>query len=364
MANISLKNVTKRYGNAMTAIQNFNLEINDGAFMVLTGPADCGKSTILRMIAGLEDVSEGQICINGKSVGNLAPQERKVAMILEDSTLYPNMTVAENLTYRLRKQRRLDAAQIERRLAETVDTMGISEYMELMPQELTEFEQKRVALARVVMGRPELLLFDDAMSSSESVLKKQLRIELARIHAKLGITVLYATSNEEEVTAFRRPTIVMKDGKLQQVGTPEELYNHPVNLFVAGFFGRPPMNTVEAHLAERNGQCGAVFGSGDAEQFLPIVRTKQLPQDFVLGIRPEHMSDRMEDVGEPYGILHARVQSSEITDRGCFLHLLCGGKEITANVSDECSIRSGDEMDIAVGLNQFYFFDRKSERAI
>lgn len=364
MANISLKNVTKKYSNELTAIQNFNLEINDGAFMVLAGPDDCGKSTILRMIAGLERVTEGQICINGKSADGLAPQERKVAMILEDSTLYPNMTVAENLTFRLRKQRRLNAAQIERRLAETVDTMGIGEFMELMPEELSEFEQKRVALARVVMGRPELLLFDDAMSSSDSALKKQLRIELARIHAKLGITVLFATGNQDEIVAFKRPTIVMKDGRLQQVGTPDQLYETPANLFVAGFIGKPEMNTFDARLAERDGKRGVAFGTGEAEQFLELTRTKELPQEFILGIRPEHICDKAGGEDIPYGVLRARVQSSEIAGTGCFLHLLCGGKEMVAGASEECGVRSGDELDIAVRLDKLYFFDRKTERAL
>jgi len=253
MAEIILKNITKEYENGFQAVKNLNLEINDNEFVILVGPSGCGKSTTLRMIAGLEDISDGQLYIDGRLMNEVPPQERDIAMVFQNYALYPHMTVFQNIAYSL-KIKKVPRNEIETRVREVARSLGIDDLLDRKPGQLSGGQKQRVAMGRAIVRQPKAFLMDEPLSNLDAKLRGQMRVEIADLYQKLNTTFVYVTHDQTEAMTLGTKIVVMKDGEIQQIENPERLFNYPVNRFVAGFIGTPTMNFFEAECVEEEGK--------------------------------------------------------------------------------------------------------------
>jgi multiple sugar transport system ATP-binding protein len=289
MATISLENVTKRYPDGTEAVRNLNLDITDGEFIVFVGPSGCGKSTALNMIAGLEDISSGDLRIGGKVVNQLSPKDRDIAMVFQTYALYPHMTVRQNMAFPL-KIARVPQEEINRRVEEAADLLELNEHLDRKPANLSGGQRQRVAMGRAIVRNPQAFLMDEPLSNLDAKLRGQMRTSIARLQQRLKVTTVYVTHDQTEAMTLGDRIMVLRLGEMQQVGTPQELYDYPANLFVAGFIGSPSMNFMPGELAE-----GALkWPLGDVS--LPAERLRRLeqdqaPRDVIVGIRPEEFED-------------------------------------------------------------------------
>src|SRR5436190_15068 len=256
MAKVLLKDLNKSYDGGVRAVKNVNLEINDHEFVVLVGPSGCGKTTTLRMVAGLEDITSGEISIDGKVVNDLPPMDRDIAMVFQNYALYPHMSVYQNMAFGLR-MRKFEKPEIDRRVKQAAEVLGIQPLLERRPRQLSGGQRQRVALGRAIVRNPRVFLFDEPLSNLDAALRVQMRVELKRLHERLETTAIYVTHDQVEAMTLGDRVVVMKDGTVQQVGGPLELYDRPANRFVAGFIGSPAMNFIGATLAEANGSLWA-----------------------------------------------------------------------------------------------------------
>src|SRR3954471_7077121 len=289
MAEITLNNVSKRYPDGTIAVDNVNLDIQDGEFVILVGPSGCGKSTLLRMIVGLEDISDGDVTIGGKEVNNLAPRDRNLAMVFQNYALYPHLSVRENIAFPLRMAKVPDS-EVQQRVDEAARVLELGEFLDRKPGALSGGQRQRVAMGRAIVREPEASLFDEPLSNLDAKLRGQMRTEIARLQKRFGTTTVYVTHDQTEAMTLGDRVAVLRKGVLQQVGTPRELYNNPVNLFVAGFIGSPSMNFLPATLS------GHRLRLPTGEVDLPAELTAGLPPDsgersVIAGIRPEHFED-------------------------------------------------------------------------
>ena len=289
MANVSLKNINKIYPNGVQAVFDFNLEIEDKDFIVLVGPSGCGKSTTLRMVAGLEEISSGELIIDGELVNDVPSKNRSIAMVFQSYALYPHMTVFDNMAFGL-KLRKIPKAEIKRRIEEVAETLGLSIYLDRKPKALSGGQRQRVALGRAIVRDAKVFLFDEPLSNLDAKLRVQMRTEIARIHKNIGATSLYVTHDQIEAMTMASRIVVMKDGKIQQIGTPTEIYNSPANIFVGSFIGTPSMNFISGKIDDT----GAFITQNGAHTFTlnkhqqSVIKEKGLfGKDVVLGIRPE-----------------------------------------------------------------------------
>jgi multiple sugar transport system ATP-binding protein len=295
MANIVLDGVTKVFGDEVIAVNNVSLEIEEGEFMVLVGPSGCGKSTILRILAGLEEVTAGELSIDGKQVTDLPPKDRDIAMVFQNYALYPHMTVAQNLGFGLRL-RKTPKDEYERRVRDVATILGLEPLLHRKPAELSGGQRQRVAMGRAMVREPVAFLMDEPLSNLDAKLRVQMRAELARVHERLGTTTVYVTHDQTEAMTMGDRVAVLKKGELQQVDAPQFLYDHPTNLFVAGFIGSPAMNMVEADLVREDGGLYATFGStrlrvaDEVVSERPGIRAYE-GRRVIAGIRPENMED-------------------------------------------------------------------------
>ena len=280
MANISLNSLTKKYG-FTEVLHHIEAEIEDGEFVVIVGPSGCGKSTLLRMVAGLESVTSGDVMIGGNRVNDLEPANRDIAMVFQNYALYPHKTIYENLAFGLR-MRKMDPAQIDMRVQRTAKMLGLDEYLKRKPKQLSGGQMQRVALGRALVREPEVFLLDEPLSNLDAKLRVRMREEIARLHQEVGTSMVYVTHDQVEAMTLANRIVIMRDGHVQQVGAPLEVYDRPVNLFVAGFIGSPEMNLVEGRAS--NG----TFESGAMRVALPA-EYQAVNEDIVLGIRPEHI---------------------------------------------------------------------------
>ncbi|MGZ4142139.1 MAG: ABC transporter ATP-binding protein [Actinomycetota bacterium] len=295
MAEIRLENVAKVYADGTRAVTTFNLEIKDGEFMVLVGPSGCGKTTVLRMVAGLEHISEGTVRIGDRVVNTLLPRDRDIAMVFQNYALYPHMSVYDNMAFGLKLQK-VPKKDIDERVREAAQILGLSELLNRKPKALSGGQRQRVAMGRAIVRHPQAFLMDEPLSNLDAKLRVQMRSEIARIQHELGVTTIYVTHDQIEAMTMGDRVAVMRKGIVQQVDTPQTLYDHPVNLFVAGFIGSPAMNLLEATLVRSNGALGVDVGGFHLQ--LPEDATAVQPQlaqyegkKIVLGIRPEDMED-------------------------------------------------------------------------
>lgn len=330
MANVTLKNIKKVFVKDVAVVQDFNLEIADKEFVVLVGPSGCGKSTTLRMVAGLEEITEGEIYIGDRIVNNVAPKDRDIAMVFQNYALYPHMTVYNNMAFAL-KLRKVKKSEIDRKVKEAAEILGITELLQRKPKTLSGGQRQRVAIGRAIVRAPQVFLMDEPLSNLDAKLRNQMRAEIIKLRQRVNTTFIYVTHDQTEAMTLGDRIVVMKDGLIQQIGTPGEVFNHPANLFVAGFIGSPQMDFLPAKLIVSEGKYAVQLY--DAQIALPDDKQnaldRQLPIDVTLGIRPEHIVIVPEGTENS---IRARVDVSEMMGSEIYLHVKVEGENIVIRV--------------------------------
>ena len=366
MANVLLKNLTKKF-DEVVAVNNVNLEIADREFVVLVGPSGCGKSTTLRMIAGLEEITEGEIYIKDQLVNKLAPKDRNIAMVFQSYALYPHMKVFDNLAFGL-KMRKVPKEDMRERVKKAAEILGIEELLARKPKQLSGGQRQRVALGRAIVRDPEVFLFDEPLSNLDAKLRVQMRTELKKLHERLQATVIYVTHDQVEAMTMGDRIVVMKDGVVQQVGSPLELYNSPANLFVAGFIGSPAMNFIPCKLLEEDS--GFYIDTGDFRILLPDRIVSKLgsskEKEFVFGIRPEDMYEKgpEQEPSIERPIIKARVNVVEPLGKEISLDVSTGANSLTALLGADKDIKPHQDMELTLNMEKAHLFEREGGEAI
>ncbi len=368
MASVVLKNIYKIYDGGVTAVSDFNLEIADKEFIILVGPSGCGKSTTLRMIAGLEEISKGELYIGDTLANDIAPKDRDIAMVFQNYALYPHMTVFDNMAFGL-KLRKVPKDEIKRRVEEAARILDISHLLDRKPKALSGGQRQRVALGRAIVRDPKVFLLDEPLSNLDAKLRAQMRTEIAKLHKRLGTTFIYVTHDQTEAMTMGDRIVVMKDGFVQQVDTPQNLYDYPVNQFVAGFMGSPQMNFVDATINKQGDKYVLHFGKYDIP--VPAAKNKDdvlkdyVGKEVLFGIRPENVHDEPEFIANATeGLVEADVEVTELMGAETYLYLACEGNSITARVEPTSTAKTGDKIKIAFELNKMHLFDKQTEQAI
>ena len=360
MAKLVLKNISKVYDNKVTAVSDFNLEVADKEFIVFVGPSGCGKSTTLRMIAGLEDISSGDFYIDEKRMNNVAPKDRDIAMVFQNYALYPHMTVYENMAFGL-KLRKFPKADIDERVNKAAGILGLEPYLNRKPKALSGGQRQRVALGRAIVRDAKLFLMDEPLSNLDSKLRVQMRTEIAKLHQRLNTTTIYVTHDQTEAMTMASRIVVMKDGVVQQIGTPKEVYDQPDNMFVGGFIGSPSMNFFNGKFVEGK------FWIGDTALDIPTSHATYLKEqgyegkEIVFGIRPEHITNEAP-VGCP--TLQVKVVVSELTGAELMVYSQIDNQDFIARVESSLAVQPGDTIELAFNIERGHFFDKESELRI
>lgn len=366
MAHVSLKNITKRF-DQVVAVNDVNLEIADREFLVLVGPSGCGKTTTLRMIAGLEEITEGQIYINNRLVNDLAPRDRNVAMVFQSYALYPHMTVFDNMAFglKMRKIPKEERSALVRRAAEI---LGIQDLLKRKPRQLSGGQRQRVALGRAIVRDPDVFLFDEPLSNLDAKLRVQMRTELKKLHERLQATVVYVTHDQVEAMTMGDRIVVMKDGNVQQIGTPLDLYNKPANLFVAGFIGSPAMNFLPCRVLEEDSRIYI-----DAKDFrIPLpnsMASKVRPikeTEFIFGIRPEDFREKREErrPSSQRATIRAKVNVIEPLGKELYLDLSTGVHTLTAVLPADTETKLHQDIDLVPHIERIHLFRKRSGEAV
>ncbi len=356
MATVTFDHVFKKYGD-VTAVSDLNLEIGDGEFMVLVGPSGCGKTTSLRMIAGLEEISDGTLRIGDRVVNDVAPKDRDIAMVFQSYALYPHMTVRDNLAFGL-KLRKVAKSEIEKRINDAAGILQLEKLLDRKPKELSGGQRQRVALGRAIVREPAVFLMDEPLSNLDAKLRVQTRAEIARLHQRLGTTMVYVTHDQVEAMTMGQRIAVMSEGLLQQVGTPQSLYDTPVNRFVAGFIGSPAMNFLE--LPVPAGGASELTGGSVTIPILPHFREGlQTAGDKVIaGFRPEHLE--LADVPAPFATLQGTADVVEYLGNEELLHVTVDGREIVAIVDSSNKVRPGDVVQLHLPGEKVHLFNAET----
>jgi multiple sugar transport system ATP-binding protein len=355
MATVTFDHVFKRYGE-VTAVSDLSLEIGDGEFMVLVGPSGCGKTTSLRMIAGLEEISEGELRIGDRVMNDVAPKDRDIAMVFQSYALYPHMTVRDNLAFGL-KLRKVAKPEIEKRINDAAGILQLEKLLDRKPKELSGGQRQRVALGRAIVREPAVFLMDEPLSNLDAKLRVQTRAEIARLHQRLGTTMVYVTHDQVEAMTMGQRIAVMSDGLLMQVGTPQELYDRPLNRFVAGFIGSPSMNFVDVEL----GADGTLTGGGFAFQCPEDLRASLADAKgagVAAGFRPEHLE--MGEVTGRAAMIQGTADVVEYLGNEELLHVSVGGQDIVAIVGSEHQVKPGDVVQLRLPEAKLHLFDKET----
>ena len=368
MASLQLKNIYKRYPGNVTAVEDFNLEIPDREFLVLVGPSGCGKSTTLRMIAGLEDISEGELYIDGKLVNEVPPKDRDIAMVFQNYALYPHMTVYENMVFGL-KIRKMPQEEMKQRVMEAAKILDITHLLERKPKALSGGQRQRVALGRAIVRDPKVFLMDEPLSNLDAKLRDQMRTEISKLHKRLQTTFVYVTHDQREAMTMGTCIVVMKDGLVQQVDSPQTLYTKPTNLFVAGFIGSPQMNFVKGEIENKSTGVYLTFGKNSIK--LPeskgeiLKLTKYIGKEVIMGIRPEDLYDNIECLEEfNNSIIDAFIEVTELMGAETYLFMKVGDSDFVARVTPKTTAKAGDHIKIAIDTDKIYLFNKETEQAI
>ena len=369
MASLTLKNIKKTYGNGITAVNDFNLDIADQEFIIFVGPSGCGKSTTLRMIAGLEEITEGELYIGDKLMNDVAPKDRDIAMVFQNYALYPHMTVYDNMAFGL-KLRKTPKAEIEQRVKEAAKILEIEHLLDRKPKALSGGQRQRVAMGRAIVREPKVFLMDEPLSNLDAKLRVQMRVEIAKLHQRLKATIIYVTHDQVEAMTLGTRIVVMKDGIMQQVASPIQLYNEPVNLFVAGFIGSPQMNFIDA-VAQKEGNDVYLAFSGQkvllpAEKAQKLVDGGYIGKEVILGIRPEDIHGTETAIARwPEDIVTADVNVTELLGADMHLYLIIGENEnIVATISARNQVKAGDRLKMAFDPSRIHIFDKETELTI
>ncbi len=369
MASLSLKGVYKRYAGGVTAVSDVNLEIADKEFLILVGPSGCGKTTTLRMIAGLEEISEGEVYIGDTLVNEVMPKDRDIAMVFQNYALYPHMSVFENMAFGLRL-RKTPKDEIKRRVHEAARILDIEHLLDRKPRALSGGQRQRVALGRAIVREPKVFLMDEPLSNLDAKLRVQMRSEIGKLHRRLATTFIYVTHDQTEAMTMGTRIVVMKDGFVQQVATPQELYDTPANLFVAGFIGSPQMNFFDAVLNKEGETVTLTFGNSKIK--LPEGKAKALAgkeeyfgKTVVVGIRPEAIYDDEAHISAMAdSVVSARVDNTEMMGAETYLYLLVEGTMAVARVNRRSTAEIDQDITVALDANKIHLFDKETELTI
>ncbi len=362
MASITLKNIKKTYEDGVTVIDNLNLEIKDKEFIILVGPSGCGKSTTLRMIAGLEEITDGELYIGDKVVNSVSPKDRDIAMVFQSYALYPHMSVYNNMAFGL-KNRKVPKEEIDRKVKAAAKMLDIEEYLYRKPRALSGGQRQRVALGRAMVREPAVFLLDEPLSNLDAKLRTEMRSRISMLHKELKTTFVYVTHDQTEAMTMGDRIVVMKDGVIQQFDTPQMLYNHPQNVFVAGFIGSPQMNLIDAIIKLKNSIFYAEFSGYSIK--LPERMNQKLEsyenKQVVFGIRPENMSI---STAKDENTIKLHIDIAEMTGADYFLYGNLGDKKIIANVASNQNIESEKDYFIKLDIDRIHIFDKINERLI
>ena len=359
---VSLRHIDKIYDNNVQAVFDFNLDIKKHEFIVFVGPSGCGKSTTLRMIAGLEDISKGELYIDNELCNDKTPKDRDIAMVFQSYALYPHMSVYENMAFGL-KIRRLPKYEIDRRVHEAARILQIEEYLDRKPKALSGGQRQRVALGRAIVRNAKVFLMDEPLSNLDAKLRVQMRSEIIKLHDSLNATTIYVTHDQTEAMTMASRIVVMKLGRIQQIGSPIEIYNHPANLFVAGFIGSPAMNFFKVKYDKATRE--VTFKTGEKLTLLPeTVANKDLPEEFIFGIRPENIREAREDDKGVRTEFDIEVKVAELLGNEYYVHTDFGGADLVAKIPTTREIKIHTNMKLVFNLKKVHFFDCKTEKAI
>jgi multiple sugar transport system ATP-binding protein len=361
MATVTFDHMYKRYGEDVVAVNDLNLEIGDGEFICLVGPSGCGKTTALRCVAGLEEISDGRLLIGDRVVNNVAPKDRDIAMVFQSYALYPHMSVYDNLAFGL-KLRKIKKDDIDRRVKEAADLLGLERFLDRKPRALSGGQRQRVALGRAIVREPSVFLMDEPLSNLDAKLRVETRANIARLHQRLGTTTIYVTHDQVEAMTMGDRIAVMRDGILQQVGTPQELYDHPDNIFVAGFIGSPAMNFATATSEGKDLVLGGVKLELSGQQ-AKAADSRANGANVLIGFRPEHIElangQESDAVRFP-----ARVDVVEYLGNEELIHAQAEGNEIVALLPSDKKVTAGENVNFAVPMEKLHIFDPESERTL
>jgi len=363
MATVQLNNIDKIYPGGVEAVKNATITIEDKEFVVLVGPSGCGKTTTLRMIAGLEDITKGEISIDGKIVNEIPPKDRDIAMVFQNYALYPHMTVYENMAFGL-KIRKMPKAEIDQRVNEAAKILEIEDLLKRKPKALSGGQRQRVAVGRAIVRHPKVFLFDEPLSNLDAKLRVQMRAEISALHNRLKSTMIYVTHDQVEAMTMGDRIVVMKDGLVQQIGSPLYLYNNPANLFVAGFIGSPPMNFLKVKIEED----ASLLIAGTEHFQIAVTGTKEklikpyLGKELIFGIRPEDLT--YMEKGEKNRTINGEVDVVEPLGAEIHLHVKVGQNKIIARVPPYHTLKAGETVHFEPNLDQVIFFDLETEKAL
>ncbi len=372
MANLSLRNICKVYPGKpedFTAVKDLNLEIEDKEFIVLVGPSGCGKSTTLRMVAGLEEITSGELYIDDKLVNHVPPKDRDIAMVFQSYALYPHMTVYNNMAFGL-KLRKISKEEIDRRVREAAQILGIEALLNRKPAALSGGQRQRVALGRAIVREPKVFLMDEPLSNLDAKLRVQTRSEITKLHQRLKTTFIYVTHDQTEAMTMGSRIVVMKDGVVQQQDTPQNLYDHPANLFVACFIGTPQMNIFKVKLEKQEDGIFATFGNSAV--CVPEGKIRHMNGDYIgkevyMGVRPENIHDDSAFIAAyPHACVEVRVEMAELMGSETYLYLSAEGRDenFIARVDPRTVSRRGDEITVGFDVNRLHFFDLETQRSL
>jgi len=368
MAELHIRDVSKIYAGGVRAVSHVSVDVTDGEFVILVGPSGCGKSTLLRMIAGLEAISEGEISIAGRIVNDVHAKDRDIAMVFQNYALYPHMTVYENMAFGL-KMRKYPKAEIDRRVRQAAETLGLTSYLERKPQALSGGQRQRVAVGRAIVRQPALFLFDEPLSNLDAKLRVSMRAELIKLHRQLSATMIYVTHDQVEAMSMGDRLIVLKDGVVQQIGAPLEIYNRPRNQFVAGFIGSPPMNFINCTFAASAGALR--LADSDLQVKLPPSKSALLRdatgehRQLILGIRPEDISERqLSDRPVDGNVVTSRVEFLEPLGNEVLATCALGERELIVRLSPRTAARSGQSLDLVFDMEQAKLFEAANGEAL
>ncbi|MBR2066956.1 MAG: sn-glycerol-3-phosphate ABC transporter ATP-binding protein UgpC [Solobacterium sp.] len=364
MAEIILKNITKEYENGFQAVKNINLEIQDNEFVILVGPSGCGKSTTLRMIAGLEDISDGELFIDGEKMNDIAPQHRDIAMVFQNYALYPHMSVYQNIAYSL-KIKKVPKDEIDKRVHDVAASLGLEELLDRKPGQLSGGQKQRVAMGRAIIRHPKAFLMDEPLSNLDAKLRGQMRVEIADLYQRLNTTFIYVTHDQTEAMTLGTKIVVMKDGEIQQIDNPTNLFNYPVNKFVAGFIGTPTMNFFDAECIEENGEVYLRTATGKIR--MNEEKTKKLKEGgwigrvILGGIRPEHVELANTETD---AVFAGKVNVFELLGSNAIVYVETGEGMVVMNTNHVQPQEHGDEIRLTVQEDKVHIFDPETERTI
>ena len=368
MASLSLKNICKVYPNGFEAVKDFSLEVEDKEFIIFVGPSGCGKSTTLRMIAGLEEISSGELYIDGKLVNDVEPKDRDIAMVFQNYALYPHMTVFDNMAFGL-KLRKVPKDEIKKKVEEAAKILDLEKLLDRKPKALSGGQRQRVAMGRAIVRNPKVFLMDEPLSNLDAKLRVQMRSEIASLHNRLKATIIYVTHDQTEAMTLGTRIVVLKDGVIMQVDSPQKLYNEPNNLFVAGFIGSPQMNFIDAVCKVEGERVTLNFEKTSV--VLPPAKAKKLidggynGKTVVMGIRPEDIGDsQIEIEAHKDAVFETDVTGYELLGSEVLLYFNVAGTAMTAKVDSRTTARMGDHITLAIDPEKIHCFDKETELTI